>query len=52
MTTKTATAPTTTLETIVEEIMETEEDILARQVVISEPNKAKQLAKAIIKEKN
>ena len=52
MTTETATAPTTTLETIVEDIMETEEDILAGQVALSEPNKAKQLAKAILKEKN
>jgi ribosomal protein L37AE/L43A len=52
MTTKTTTAPTTTLDTIVEEIMETEEEILARQVALSDPNKAKQLAKTIIKETN
>jgi hypothetical protein len=41
MTTKTTTAPTTTLETIVEENMETEEEILERQVALSDPNKAK-----------
>jgi hypothetical protein len=41
MTTKTTTAPTTTLETIAEENMETEEEILERQVALSDPNKAK-----------
>jgi hypothetical protein len=41
MTTKTITAPTTPLETIVEETMETEDEILARQVALNDPNKAK-----------
>ena len=48
---KTTPAPTTVLETIPEEDMETEEAILERQVELSRPTAAKKLAQEKLKEK-
>jgi hypothetical protein len=45
---KTTPTPTTLLETIPEEALETEEDILARQVELSQPAAAKQMATTLL----
>jgi hypothetical protein len=45
---KTTPPPKTILETIQEEALETEEDILARQVELSQPAAAKQMATTLL----
>jgi hypothetical protein len=47
---QTTTPPTPTLETIQEEELETEEDILARQVDLSQPAAAKKMANTLLQQ--